>query len=118
MSDPLPAAGPSASSIPATQLPSGDSTAPPPPPLHGSLPERIGRYRILKLLGEGGMGSVYLAEDTQLRRPVALKVPRFAADVDPTVLERFYREARRRAELRKQSAIRKGKLPKPVRPKW
>jgi serine/threonine protein kinase len=63
------------------------------------LPERFGRYRVLKQLGQGGMGAVYLAHDTQLDRPVALKVPHFAAEDGPDVLERFHREARAAATL-------------------
>ncbi len=58
-----------------------------------SVPETFGRYRLIKLLGEGAMGSVDLAEDTQLRRQVALKVPKFLADASPSLLERFDREA-------------------------
>ena len=39
------------------------------------LPQRIGRYRIERLLGQGSFGLVYLAHDDQLARPVAIKVP-------------------------------------------
>jgi class 3 adenylate cyclase len=64
------------------------------------LPERFGRYAIRRLLGRGGMGAVYLAHDTHLDRPVALKVPNLGAG-DPTSLrERFFREARAAALLR------------------
>jgi len=66
-----------------------------PPPF-----EMFGRYRLLKTLGQGAMGAVYLAEDTQLQRQVALKIPRFADRSDQTLLDRFYREARAAAALR------------------
>ncbi len=56
-------------------------------------------YRILSKLGEGGMGEVYVAEDTKLHREVALKVlPRDMAS-DPERLQRFQREARAVAAL-------------------
>src|SRR6185295_3793040 len=41
--------------------------------------ELAGRFRIQKLLGRGGMASVYLANDKQLDRPVALKVPQLTS---------------------------------------
>jgi serine/threonine protein kinase len=64
-----------------------------------SLPEKFGRYRIQRKLGQGGMGSVYLAHDSQLDRSLALKVPHFTEADGPEVLERFYREARSAATL-------------------
>ena len=63
------------------------------------LPEHFGRYRILKQLGKGGMGAVYLAHDTQLGRSVALKVPSFTAGQSSSLLQRFYQEARSAATL-------------------
>jgi serine/threonine protein kinase len=64
------------------------------------LKQAFGRYRIIKTLGRGAMGAVYLAEDTQLQRQVALKTPHFVSEPTPELLERFYREARAAATLR------------------
>ncbi len=54
----------------------------------------IGRYRVERELGAGGMGKVYRAYDTQLRRPVALKVLPSDRQSDPERRERLLREAR------------------------
>lgn len=62
-------------------------------------PKQFGRYQIERTLGEGGMGAVYLAHDSQLDRKVALKTPKFSSNSDPTVMQRFYREARSAATL-------------------
>ncbi|MCB9940324.1 MAG: serine/threonine protein kinase [Planctomycetaceae bacterium] len=63
------------------------------------LNKHFGRYRIEKQLGRGGMGAVYLAEDTELRRRVALKVPFLGKGRDEEVASRFLREARAAATL-------------------
>ncbi len=58
----------------------------------------FGRYIIQGKLGEGGMGAVYIAKDTQLDRDVALKIPKFSPD-DKVSIEWFYREARSMATI-------------------
>jgi serine/threonine protein kinase len=70
-----------------------------PPPATAELPSPFGPYRIERLLGAGGMGSVYLATDTRLDRLVAVKVPHFTAADGPEVLDRFDREAKAAAAL-------------------
>src|SRR5262249_50725394 len=67
---------------PALSTPPGASSpAPSPGPAH---PESLGSYRILSLLGEGGMGAVYEAEQAHPRRRVALKVVRAAMASEDT----------------------------------
>lgn len=56
--------------------------------------QKFGSYEIRSLLGSGGMGSVYLAEDTRLNRPAALKVLPFITTAGSFAFEQFHREAR------------------------
>jgi Tol biopolymer transport system component/tRNA A-37 threonylcarbamoyl transferase component Bud32 len=60
---------------------------------------RFGSFEITSLLGAGGMGEVYLARDTRLDRPVAIKVLLAAVASDPDRLARFEREAKLLASL-------------------
>jgi serine/threonine-protein kinase len=53
-----------------------------------------GRYRIVGLIGRGGMGEVYRADDLKLEQPVALKFLPHGLDADEERLARFYREVR------------------------
>ncbi len=61
--------------------------------------QQLDRYRLVELIGRGGMGSVYRAHDTTLRRDVAVKVLTDATPEDTHRLERFEREARSVAQL-------------------
>ncbi len=62
-------------------------------------PVFIGRYRVERLLGQGGFGCVYLAQDDQLRRQVAIKVPRPDRFARPEDAEGYLAEARVLAQL-------------------
>jgi serine/threonine protein kinase len=74
---------------------------PPPPPAAQKREDRyIGDFRLVRKLGEGGMGLVYEAEQQHPRRPVALKVIRGGAHVSAETLKLFQREAQTLAHLR------------------
>jgi eukaryotic-like serine/threonine-protein kinase len=84
-------------------LPDASAAAPPQWDWEGSPegggPSTLGRFQIQHLLGRGGMGTVFLAFDPTLARPVALKIPRFDLAGDPELRDRFLREARAAAKL-------------------
>jgi tRNA A-37 threonylcarbamoyl transferase component Bud32 len=75
--------------------PEGPPAAPPVPAELGAHP----RYRVVELLGAGGMGAVYKSVHRLMERPVALKVVRRKLLDDPSAVERFRREAKAAARL-------------------
>jgi serine/threonine protein kinase len=64
-----------------------------------SDPKKVGRYRIIRRLGQGGFGRVYLAHDDELDRPVAIKVPGPDRMACPEDVDAFLVEARVLAKL-------------------
>ena len=61
---------------------------------------RLGAYRVVKLLGEGGMGFVFRGQDESLQRPIALKVMRPEVAAKPNARDRFLREGRAAAAIK------------------
>jgi eukaryotic-like serine/threonine-protein kinase len=64
-----------------------------------ALPDRVGHYEILELLGRGGMGAVYRARDLILGRQVALKFLSSDFQKDNEAVDRFIQEAKSVAQL-------------------
>ena len=62
--------------------------------------ETFGNYRVTELIGEGGMGVVYLAEHTGIGRRAAIKVLRPGLTDNPEVTKRFFNEARAATAIR------------------
>jgi serine/threonine protein kinase len=69
------------------------------PPQEAGEIGRLGPYRVRKVLGIGGMGIVFQAEDPQLQRPVALKTMKRSLAADAVARRRFFREAQAAAAL-------------------
>jgi len=75
------------------------------PPAPAELARHFPQLEMLALLGQGGMGAVYKARQTNLDRLVALKIIRPEATNDPTFAERFNREAKTLARLSHQHIV-------------
>ncbi len=89
------------------QSPSKTAIIPPllPPRPRGPQPgEQFGHYRIIRLLGEGGMGAAYDAEDLESGRRVALKLLGHKLD-SPEARERFFREGRLAASINHPNSV-------------
>ncbi len=71
----------------------------------GSVGERIGRYRVIRMLGQGGFGRVYFARDDELGRHVAIKVTHGHLLESPFQVEAFLSEARLAARLNHPSIV-------------
>src|SRR2546423_12682753 len=66
---------------------------------------KLGRYEIRSKIGEGGMGEVYLAEDTKLDRKIALKILPAAVAAHPDRMKRFVQEAKTASALNHPNII-------------
>ncbi len=70
------------------------------------LPKTLGKFRIERLLAQGGMSFVYLAVDPDLNRSVALKVPQPEALLSDSLRRRFIREAEAASQLEHENIVR------------
>jgi hypothetical protein len=94
----MPPETPSAVELPDT-VPATTGPDAPPEAVGQPVAERLGRYVIEKVLGEGGFGRVYLARDPELGRLVAIKVPHASRVASPEDVEAYLAEARVLASL-------------------
>lgn len=91
--------------VPPLRLPGKPSVGVPQIPIttgeHAALdqPKQIGRYRVMKVLGQGGFGQVFLAHDDELNRPVAIKVPHPERITSPEDADLYVAEGRVLASL-------------------
>lgn len=97
---PSPGSSPLPSPSAATRIPSSRESSE-----EAEIPSRLGGFEILRTLGKGGMGTVYLARQISLDRLVALKVLRQRWADDTTFLARFTREARAAARLSHHNVV-------------
>jgi hypothetical protein len=70
-----------------------------------AVPARIGRYGSIRLVGQGGYGRVYYAQDTELGRAVAIKVPHASLLASPDKVQLFLTEARMAAGLKHPAIV-------------
>ena len=75
------------------------------PAVPKSPPKMLGKYELRKKIGAGGMGTVYLAFDTQLKRNVALKMLSQEKNVNSTLVRRFQSEAQAAAQLKHDNIV-------------
>jgi serine/threonine protein kinase len=74
--------------------------------LESSSKKRVGRYELLRPLGSGGFGEVWVAFDPQLDREIAIKIPHAGILGDAASVGRFYREAKAAAKLKHPNIVR------------
>ena len=73
--------------------------------MSSAIPQQIGRYRVARALGHGGMGSVFLVEDPLLKRRLAIKVVRASDEERDLALKRFQREAEIAAQFNHPNVV-------------
>lgn len=84
---------------------SGFESTPDRPPDNRSTGRRLGDFRLLRVIGRGGMGIVYEAEQCSIKRRVALKVLPYAAAIDARQLQRFRNESAAASHLQHPNIV-------------